>query len=215
VNEERSLNEERPMQDPQIQPVLVEGNTLPPAPRVPPTPPGVATPQQMKIMKQWVRDVVISVAVASFIIMFLYQPVRVQGTSMLPRLEDQDRLFINKFVYRFGDVKHGDVVVFLYPGDQTKSYIKRVIGLPGDDVRVDRGHVFVNGAELSEPYIAERYQDERSVPEVIVPDGEVFVMGDHRNISSDSRDFGPISKKLIYGKAAYVYWPMKDSGSVQ
>jgi signal peptidase I len=180
-----------------------------------PTPPGVATPRQIKIMKQWVRDIAISMAVAWIIIAFLYQPVRVQGTSMLPRLVDQDRLFINKFAYRIGDVKRGDVVVFLYPGDHTKSYIKRVIGLPGDDVRVDHGHVFVNGEQMVEPYVATKYEDDRSVPELVIPAGEVFVMGDHRNISSDSRDFGPIDKKLIYGKAAYVYWPVKDSGSVQ
>jgi signal peptidase I len=180
-----------------------------------PTPPGVATPRQIKIMKQWARDVAISIGVAWLIIAFLYQPVRVQGTSMLPRLVDQDRLFINKFAYRIGDVKRGDVVVFLYPGDHTKSYIKRVIGLPGDDVRVDHGHVFVNGEELAEPYVAMKYQDDRSVPELVIPAGEVFVMGDHRNISSDSRDFGPIDKKLIYGKAAYVYWPVRDSGSVR
>jgi len=180
-----------------------------------PTPPGVATPRQIKLMKQWFRDIAISMAVAWLIIAFLYQPVRVQGTSMLPRLVDQDRLFINKFAYRIGDVKRGDVVVFLYPGDHTKSYIKRVIGLPGDDVRVDHGHVFVNGEELVEPYVATKYQDDRSVPELVIPPGEVFVMGDHRSISSDSRDFGPIDKKLIYGKAAYVYWPVRDSGSVQ
>jgi len=181
----------------------------------PPTPPGVATPNQMKIMKQWTRDIVISIAVASFIIMFLYQPVRVEGTSMLPRLADHDRLFINKFAYRIGDVKRGDVVVFLYPADHTKSYIKRVIGLPGDEVRVDHGHVIVNGVQLVEPYVEARFQDDRSIPDVLVPVSEVFVMGDHRSVSSDSRDFGPVSEKLIYGKAAYVYWPVKDSGSVQ
>jgi signal peptidase I len=180
-----------------------------------PTPPGVATPRQMKIMKQWARDVFISMVVATLVIMFLYQPVRVQGTSMLPRLEDQDRLFINKYVYRLGDVKRGDVVVFLYPGDHTKSYIKRVIGLAGDDVRVDHGRVFVNGEAIAEPYVDVRYEDDRSVPETVIPAGEVFVMGDHRSISSDSRDFGPIAKKLIYGKAAYVYWPMRDSGTVR
>jgi signal peptidase I len=179
-----------------------------------PTPPGAATPRQMAIIKRWLRDMVISLAVASFIVAFLYQPVKVEGTSMLPRLVDQDRLFINKFAYRIGDIKHGDVVVFLYPGNQRLSYIKRVIGLPGDDVRVDHGHVYVNGTQLAEPYVAANYQDERSSPEVVVPAGDVFVMGDHRNISSDSRDFGPVPEKLIYGKAAYVYWPVKDSGTV-
>jgi len=180
-----------------------------------PTPPGAATPRQMEIMKQWLRDVAIAIAVSWFVIAFVYQQVLVDGTSMMPGLMDRDRLIINKFAYRFGEEKRGDVVVFLYPGDHTKSYIKRVIGLPGDDVRVERGHVFVNGGELAEPYVAERFQDDRSAQETVVPAGDVYVMGDHRSISSDSRDFGPVPKKLIYGKAAYVYWPMKDSGSVR
>ena len=180
-----------------------------------PTPPGAATPRQMEIMKQWLRDVAIAIAVSWFVIAFVYQQVLVDGTSMMPGLMDRDRLIINKFAYRFGEEKRGDVVVFLYPGDHTKSYIKRVIGLPGDDVRVERGHVFVNGAELVEPYVAARYQDDRSAPETVVPPGDVYVMGDHRSISSDSRVFGPVDKKLIYGKAAYVYWPVKDSGTVQ
>ena len=180
-----------------------------------PTPPGAATPRQMEIMKQWLRDVAIAIAVSWFVIAFVYQQVLVDGTSMMPGLMDRDRLIINKFAYRFGEEKRGDVVVFLYPGDHTKSYIKRVIGLPGDDVRVERGHVFVNGGELAEPYVAERFQDDRSAQETVVPAGEVYVMGDHRSNSTDSRVFGPVPKKLIYGKAAYVYWPVKDSGSVQ
>jgi len=139
----------------------------------------------------------------------------VQGTSMMPRLADQDRLFVNKFVYRLDKVKRGDVVVFLYPGDHTKSYIKRVIGLPGDEIHIDKGQVFVNGEALNEPYVISSYKDERTVPDVVVPAGDVYVLGDHRNISSDSRDFGPVSTSLISGKAAYVYWPVKDSGTVQ
>jgi len=180
-----------------------------------PTPPGAATPRQMEIMKQWLRDVAIAIAVSWFVIAFVYQQVLVDGTSMMPGLMDRDRLIINKFAYRFGEEKRGDVVVFLYPGDHTQSYIKRVIGLPGDDVRVEHGHVFVNGGELVEPYVAPSFQDDRSAQETVVPAGDVYVMGDHRSISSDSRDFGPVPKKLIYGKAAYVYWPMKDSGSVR
>src|ERR1700727_480211 len=91
------------------------------------------TGQRKGVMHSWLRDLVISVAVSAFIIIFLYQPVRVEGTSMLPMLEDQDRLFINKMAYRIGEIHRGDVVVFLYPHDHTKSYIKRVIVLPGDD----------------------------------------------------------------------------------
>jgi signal peptidase I len=166
-------------------------------------------------MHSWLRDLMVSVVVSAFIIIFLYQPVRVEGTSMLPVLEDQDRLFINKIAYRVGSIEHGDVVVFLYPHDHSKSYIKRVIAGPGDDVRIDQGRVFVNGKLLHEHYVPSRYRDDRSQPETVIPANEYFVMGDHRSISSDSRDFGPVERDLIYGKAAFVYWPMGQMGVVR
>ena len=162
----------------------------------------------------WLRDLVISFCVSVFIITFLYQPVRVEGTSMLPNLQDQDRLFINKMAFRMGGVERGDVVVFEYPRDHKKSYIKRVIGLPGDDVRIDQGRVIVNGKTLQEPYVPLRFTDDRSVPELVLPAHEYFLMGDHRSISSDSRDFGPVDRSLIYGKAAFVYWPVDQAGVV-
>ncbi len=162
----------------------------------------------------WLRDVLASIAVSVFIILFLYQPVRVEGTSMVPMLQDQDRLFINKLVYRVGDVRHNDVVVFHYPRDPAKSYIKRIIALPGDRLRIDHGQVYVNGARLNEPYVPARYTDERSQPEMTIPPDEYFVMGDHRSISSDSRDFGPVERNLIYGKASFVYWPFDQAGVV-
>ena len=162
----------------------------------------------------WVRDLVISAVAAALIILFLYQPVRVEGTSMLPRLEDSDRLFINKFVYHVSAIDRGDVVVFHYPRDPEKSYIKRVIALPGDDLRVDHGSVFVNGKLLNEPYVPAEYQDNRSVAEMTLPPHEYYMMGDHRSISSDSRDFGPVERSLIYGKAVFVYWPTRDAGVV-
>jgi signal peptidase I len=160
-------------------------------------------------------DLAVAVLVSAFIILFLYQPVRVEGTSMLPILEDQDRLFINKFAYRFGEIQRGDVVVFLYPGDHSKSYIKRVIALPGDDLRIDHGTVYVNGAPIKESYVPMKYEDDRSQPEMTVPKGDYFVMGDHRSISSDSRDFGPVARPLIYGKAVFVYWPVDQAGVVR
>jgi signal peptidase I len=165
-------------------------------------------------LRSWSRDLFISVAISMFIILFLYQPVRVEGTSMLPMLQDQDRLFINKFAYRFEDIHRGDVVVFLYPQDHSKSYIKRVIALPGDDLRIDHGTVWVNGLALTENYVPIKYEDDRSQPEMIIPKGEYFVMGDHRSISSDSRDFGPVARPLIYGRAAFVYWPMDQAGLI-
>jgi signal peptidase I len=171
-------------------------------------------PAAQNSIRLWLRDIVIAVAASVFIIMFLYQPVRVEGTSMLPRLEDHDRLFINKFVYHFESIQRGDVVVFHYPRDPEKSYIKRVIGVPGDKIRIERGRVFLNGHQLSESYVPEQFRDLRSYPELIVPEDNYFMMGDHRSISSDSREFGPVDRDLIYGKAVFVYWPAKDAGSV-
>jgi signal peptidase I len=130
-------------------------------------------------------------------------------------LEDQDRLFINKIAYRVGEIHRGDVVVFLYPHDHEKSYIKRVIALPGDELRIDHGQVYVNGIAVVERYVPQRFEDDRSQPEMKVPEHEYFVMGDHRSISSDSRDFGPVERDLIYGKAAFVYWPMDQAGVVR
>jgi signal peptidase I len=179
------------------------------------SPGGQRSGQGRGVMHSWLRDLVVSVVASALIIIFLYQPVRVEGTSMLPVLEDQDRLFINKLAYRVGEIHRGDVVVFLYPHDHEKSYIKRVIAGPGDTLKIDHGQVFVNGAAVKEPYVPKRFADDRSQPEMTVPAHEYFVMGDHRSISSDSRDFGPVSRELIYGKAAFVYWPMDQAGVVR
>ena len=174
----------------------------------------IAVPRR-SAFRGWVRDLVLSIGVSAFIIIFLYQPVRVEGTSMLPNLEDEDRLFINKLAFRVGDIHRGDVVVFLYPRDQTKSYIKRVIGVPGDRVRIDRGQVYVNDRYVPEPYVPSRFTDDRTTPAVRLGADDYFVLGDHRNVASDSRDFGPVARGLIYGKAAFVYWPMDQAGVVR
>jgi len=199
-------------------------HNLPPAP--PPTAapgaepdqpalnPAPAPPRKSGGIGLWVRDLLISAATSVLIITFLYQPVRVEGTSMLPRLEDRDRLFINKFVYRVAAIERGDVVVFRYPRDPEKSYIKRVIALPGDRLRIDRGQVWVNGKRLIESYVPEEFADSRSMAEMVVPQDSYFMMGDHRSISSDSREFGPVDRDLIYGKAVFVYWPARDAGVV-
>jgi signal peptidase I len=180
-----------------------------------PGPAVVASRAKSAGMGLWLRDLLISAGISVLIITFLYQPVRVEGTSMLPRLEDHDRLFINKFVYHIESIQHGDVVVFHYPRDPEKSYIKRVIGLPGDRIWIDRGQVWLNGVALGETYVPERYRDSRSMAEMVIPDDCYFMMGDHRSISSDSREFGPVERDLIYGKAVFVYWPAKDAGVVR
>jgi signal peptidase I len=173
--------------------------------------PGRAVP----VLSVWLRDLIISLAISSFIIIFLYQPVKVEGTSMMPSLDDQERIFVNKFVYRLEPIERGDVVVFRYPRDPSKSFIKRVIGVAGDRVRIDDGQVYVNEKRLLEDYVAEMYTDERSLPEIIVPTHSYFVLGDHRSMSNDSRDFGPVNSKFIYGKAVFGYWPMEKMGRVR
>ncbi len=162
----------------------------------------------------WVRDLAFSVLIAVILIVFIYQPVKVEGTSMMPTLTDQERIFINKFTYHFGlgGIERGDMVVFWFPGDEKKSYIKRVIGLPGDRIRIDSGQVYVNGVALVEDYVPESYRDNVSWEGHVVPAGEYFVLGDHRSSSSDSRAWGFVEREKIYGKAVFVYWPLDKMG---
>jgi signal peptidase I len=164
----------------------------------------------------WFRDLMLSVLIAVLVILFLYRPVKVEGTSMMPSLYDQERLFINQFSYKFGlgTIKRGDTVVFLYPDDPTKSYIKRVIGLPGDTVAVDDGYVIVNGKKLVENYVPPDYRDDRSYSPTLVPPDDYFVLGDHRSSSNDSRAWGFVPRTYIYGKAVFVFWPLDRIGSV-
>jgi signal peptidase I len=166
----------------------------------------------LRTLRSWVRDLFFSIVVSFFIILFVYQPVKVEGGSMEPGLEDQERIFINKLVYRFESIERGDIIVFRYPRDTRKSFIKRVIGLPGDHIRISYGRVYVNGHLLSEPYVPGDYLDARSYPETIVPVNDYFVLGDHRSMSNDSRDFGPVMRGYIYGKAVFGYWPVEKLG---
>jgi signal peptidase I len=163
----------------------------------------------------WLRDLIISLVISAFIIIFLYQPVKVEGVSMMPLLEDQERIFVNKFVYRLEPIGRGDIVVFRYPHDPSKSYIKRVIAMAGDRIRIDGGQVYVNDQALDEDYVPPAYKDTRPYPEITVPEHYFFVLGDHRSMSSDSREFGPVNQNLIYGKAVFGYWPMDKLGRVR
>ena len=167
------------------------------------------------VISGWFRDMLISLAVSAFFIIFLYQPVKVEGTSMMPTLDDQERVFINKFVYKLEPIERGDVVVFRYPRDTAKSYIKRVVAVAGDHVKIEDGVVFVNGHRVPEPYVPDVYEDVRSYPETVVPPHCYFVLGDHRNLSNDSRDFGPVDQDFIYGKAVFGYWPMAKLGKLR
>ena len=165
----------------------------------------------------WLRDLVFSVLIAVILIVFIYQPVKVEGTSMMPTLTDQERIFINKFTYHYGlgSIEHGDMVVFKYPLDQTKSYIKRVVGIPGDWIQIVDGQVFLNGKRLAENYVPEEYRDHVSWSLREVPKDEYFVLGDHRSSSNDSRSWGFVERKYIYGKAVFVYWPLEKLGRLR
>ena len=146
---------------------------------------------------------------------FVIQPVKVEGTSMQPRLVDQERIFVNRFIYRFEDIHRGDIVVFWYPRDTSKSFIKRIVAVPGDIVEIRRGTVFVNGREVKEPYLKAEFRDRESYPRTIVPPHQYFVLGDHRNSSNDSRIWGFVPRDLIYGKAVFRYWPVSRLGLVE
>src|ERR1700733_620051 len=165
-------------------------------------------------IRVWTRDLLIAIGLALVIIVFLYQPVKVEGTSMAPLLSDQERIFINKFVYRFEPIDRGDVVVFWYPLDRSKSFIKRVVGLPGEMVEIRKGMVYVNGVSLVEPYVPPQYEDLSDFGPVSVPGDSYFVMGDHRISSNDSRVFGPVASHYIYGRAVFAYWPVDHFGSL-
>jgi signal peptidase I len=188
------------------------------APVTPATPPPVipaaaaSKRSLLGLVLHWARDLLFSVVLAVIVILFLYQPVKVEGTSMMPTLDDQERIFINKFVYHFATIDRGDTIVFWFPGDPTKSYIKRVIGVPGDSVEVDRGTVVVNGHALEEDYVPSEYRDDNSMPAKKIPSGEYFVLGDHRSSSNDSRAWGLVPRRYIYGKAVFIYWPFDKMG---
>jgi len=165
----------------------------------------------------WVRDLAFSVLIAVILIVFIWQPVKVEGTSMMPTLTNEERIFINKFTYHFGlgSIERGDMVVFWFPLDPSKSYIKRVIGIPGDRVYIDAGQVVVNDRPLVENYVPEGYHDRVSWEEHRIPPDEYFVLGDHRSSSSDSRTWGFVKREAIYGKAVFVYWPLRNMGRLR
>ena len=162
-----------------------------------------------------IRDVFIAILIATFIVFFLVRPVRVEGESLKPKLQDRDRIFVNQIVYSmrewFGDkqpIKRGDIVVLYYPRDPSKSYIKRVIGLPGEDVSIDNGKLYINGVLQTEPYLPPEAITEYHRPPTSehVDEHHYFVMGDNRNYSSDSRDWKLVPERYIYGKAMFRYY---------
>jgi signal peptidase I len=168
----------------------------------------------IKGIESWLKEIFFATLTAVLIIVFLVQPVRVEGNSMQPRLQDNERVFVNKILYRVSDIDRGDIVVFWYPGNTSKSFIKRVIGLPGDKIEIRSGQVFINNSPYSEPYIVPGFSDRSDFGPIRVPPEQYFVMGDHRSTSNDSRNWGTLSANLIFGKAVFRYWPLSRMGSI-
>jgi signal peptidase I len=148
---------------------------------------------------------------ATLIVTFGFQVARVDGQSMSPTLEDHDRLIVNKFVYEIGDPRPGDIVMLYYPLNPEKMFVKRVIAKESDTVRIIDGKVYVNDLPLHDDYVPEEFRSHDDWGPTVVPQGYYFVMGDHRNNSSDSRNWGPVPKKYIVGKVKVRWWPIQEA----
>jgi signal peptidase I len=148
---------------------------------------------------------------ATLIVTFGVQVARVDGQSMSPTLEDHDRLIVNKLVYELGDPRPGDIVMLYYPLNPEKMFVKRVIARERDTVRIVDGRVYVNDLPLHDDYVPDDYRSHDDWGPTVVPEGYYFVMGDHRNNSSDSRNWGPVPKKYIVGKVKVRWWPLQEA----
>jgi len=156
----------------------------------------------------WLKTLASAAVYATLIVTFGFQVARVEGMSMAPTLQDQDRLIVNKLAYRIGDPKVGDIVMLYYPLKPEKSFVKRVIAEEGDQVRIVDGRVFRNDVPLDDSFVPQEYRSHDDWGPQVIPEGYYFVMGDHRNNSSDSRHWGFVPKKYIIGKVQLRWWPM-------
>lgn len=159
----------------------------------------------------WVKTLASAAVYATLIVTFGFQVARVEGQSMAPTLEDQDRLIVNKLAYQLDSPKLGDIVMLYYPKDPGKSFVKRIVAEPLDTVRIDHGRVYVNEVLQEDDFIPEEYQSTDNLGPELVPEGYYFVMGDHRNNSSDSRHWGFVPKKYILGKVQLRWWPFNHA----
>ena len=166
-------------------------------------------------IREYVEALVIAGALAAFIITFVAQSFLVQGSSMEPTLVDGQRLLVDKITYRLREPRRGEIIVFHYPADPRRKFIKRVIGLPGDEVLIAGQRLILNGRPVEEPYVLGPMRG--VFGPMTVPPGHVFVLGDNRNNSDDSRypDVGPVPMELVVGLARLAYWPPGRVGLVR
>jgi len=213
-----------PMQDAPPDPQLLASDpVLPSDPLLPSDPAAaVAAPNERLVLDgtslwlnrlgeelvAWLKTLASAAVYATLIVTFGFQVARVEGMSMAPTLQDQDRLIVNKLAYRIGDPKVGDIVMLYYPLKPEKSFVKRIIAEEGDQVRIVDGRVFRNDVPLDDSFVPSEYRSHDDWGPQVIPEGYYFVMGDHRNNSSDSRHWGFVPKKYIIGKVQLRWWPM-------
>jgi signal peptidase I len=174
---------------------------------------GKIMPRKKNELWEWTKALMIALALAGIIRYLLFAPIVVDGDSMLPTLQDNNRMIVNKVVYSISDIERFDIVVF--HATENKDYIKRVIALPGETIKYENDKLYINGELVEEPYLKQLRQENPErfttyIEEMKVPEGQVFVLGDNRNHSRDSRHIGPISAEKIVGKANVVFWPFSE-----
>ena len=172
----------------------------------------------IEFFKDWILPIIVAIILAQFIKKFIFQPTKVEGLSMYPTLDEGDRLISTSIPYYFNKPKQGDIIIFKSPYNDQEAYIKRVIGVEGDNIRIEDGSFYINGKKLEEPYLdksVNTYPSYNGINTWKVGDKEFFAVGDNRDNSSDSRDFGPVSKDEIIGKANFRFWPIDKIGVVK
>ena len=193
---------------------VLEGASEPPRAESAPAEDADSKEGTLHWLAELLHDLAIAVVVCVLLITYVVQAFKVQGTSMSPELHDGERILVNKFMYRLSDIARGDVVVFWYPEDPELSFIKRVVALPGETVEIKNGDVFVDNVQLDESYVTAERADRRSHPKQEIRPGHYFVLGDNRRGSNDSRSWGLVPERYIYGRAFVRIWPPSDVGLV-
>lgn len=189
----------------------------PPALLAPPAPTDESVAERGQVWRllwELVHDLSVALLFCAFVVTFVVQPFRVEGTSMQPLLANGERIMVNKFAYRIHPIEYGDVVVFWSPHDPSVSFIKRVVARPGDRVEIRHGALYVNQQPVNESYVAHQYKDYEDLPAHEVAQGYYYVLGDHRNGSNDSRAWGEVPEKYIYGRASFRFWPFERLGAI-
>jgi len=179
--------------------------------RLPAEPAGFGVSRVVEEVVAWLKTLASAAVYATLIVTFGFQVARVEGQSMAPTLADQDRLIVNKLAYRLGDPQVGDIVMLYYPLNPEKSFVKRVIAEEGDQIRIVDGRVYRNDVPLNDDYVPAEYRSHDDFGPEVVPEGYYFVMGDHRNNSSDSRHWKYVPKKYIIGKVQLRWWPLPEA----